>query len=100
MIGNIKTITEDYNRPFDGQIKDVRVYHHILTSEEVVELYNGGTQDYSQVTDGMVFQGIAINSDLGDASSLDGQEIPSGNKYFDNVNRYVGEPNGSPLIRE
>jgi hypothetical protein len=100
MVGNVKTNSEDYDRPFDGQIKDVRVYHHILTAAEITELYNGGIQDYSLVTDGMVFQAFAINSDLGDAASLDGQEIPSGNKYFDNVNRYVGEPNGSPVIRE
>jgi hypothetical protein len=99
-IGNAKTATVDYTYTFGGRIEDVRVYKRALTQAEITELYNGGVPDYDIVTDDMIFQAITINSDLGDAASLDGQEIPEGHNYIDNVMRVVGVPNGSPLIRE
>lgn len=88
-----------YGRGVDAVLKGARFYaNKILTQAEVTQLYNAGRNDYSTLTDGLVFQAFAINSDLGDAASLDGQQIPAENKFFDNVLRMVGEPHGSPLI--
>ena len=99
VIGNMRSQVTNYTQAFDGLIKDVRVYNQILTQAEILEIYNGGVQDYSVATDGLVFQAFTISSDLGDASSLNGQEIPVGNKYFDNILRCAGEPHGAPIIR-
>ena len=99
LIGNLKTPTLDYVNGFDGKIKDVRVYSRILTQEEITEL-SSATAYASAVIGGLVFQGMAISADLGDAASLDGDEIPTGNNYFDNVGRFVGSPIGAPVIRE
>jgi hypothetical protein len=98
VIGNELTATIPMNLPFNGKIKDVRIYNQILTSAEITELYNSGSQDYDLVTDGLVFQAFTINSDLGDATTLNGQQIPDGNNYLDNVLRMVGEPNSTPTI--
>lgn len=94
VIGN----TGAYLNGVDGILKDVRVYDKILTPAEVSTLYNNGVMDTSLVTDHLVFQGLAINSDLGDKSTLNGQQIPNDNKFFENILRRVGVPRGSPLI--
>lgn len=100
MIGAVKTLTENYLYPPTGKLFDARIYHGILSASEFLAIYNGGTPSmFAGKKDGLVFQAFAINSDLGDASSLDGQQIPDGNNYFDNIMRYVGEPVAAPIIR-
>lgn len=94
VIGN----TGAYANGVDAILKDVRFHDRILAPSEVLTLYNGGVGDTSLVTDGLVFQGLAINSDLGDASTFNGQQIPTDNKFFENILRRVGEPRGTPLI--
>jgi hypothetical protein len=96
VIGNRTTFGGEYDRAFDGQIADARIYNRILTSEEVSELADAAAYE-NVVTDGLVFQGVAFHSDLG---SLDGQQLPSGSKFFENVYRNVGDPHDAPIIRE
>lgn len=51
-VGNISsTGTSDWNRTFNGEIKDVRIYNRVLTSDEILDLHNGIT-----VIDGIVFE--------------------------------------------
>lgn len=90
--------TGQYANGLNGILKDVRFYDRILTADEIATLYNNGVMDTSVVTDDLVFQGPCINSDLGDANSLNGLPIPSGNNFLDNILRRVGEPRGTPLI--
>lgn len=100
VLGSIKTSTLDYEWTLDGKVADARIYHRILTPDEILEIYNDGVIDMLAGPKDMVFQAVTVNSDLGDSTSLNGLEIPDGNKYFDNILRYVGEINGSPIIRE
>lgn len=97
IIGN----TGQYANGINAILEDVRFYKNkILTASEVEELYNDGIPDTSIVTDALSFQAFAINSDLGDGSSLDGQQIPAGNNFFDNVLLMPGVPHGNPVIEE
>jgi len=100
VLGSYKNNAGNYSNSTDGILYDPRIYHRILTPSEAVALYNAGVVNTSLVTEGIVFQGLAINSDLGDASSLNGQQIPTGNKFFENILRMVGETHGSPLINQ
>lgn len=100
VLGSMKTSTLDYDWTLDGKIFDARIYHRILSSDEIADIYNGGVKDMLAGPKDMVFQAVTINSDLGDSTSLDGMEIPEGNNYFENILRYVGKPNGNPIIRE
>ena len=99
MIGNIKTATEDYNRAFDGKIFDPRIYNRILSAAEVTTLYNSGTPDHTLVTDGLVFQGMSVYADAGDAASLAGTVLSSTDRLVENIIRAVGIPSGSPTLR-
>ena len=96
MIGNIKTATEDYDRPFDGKIFDPRVYGRILTLAEAQTLYNIRVPLETLVTDGLVFQGLATYSDRPFTA---GTVLSSTDKLVENILRAVGIPNGSPTIR-
>ena len=88
VIGNWKTVTHDYDRPFDGEIADFRVYDRILTAAEALAYHNGGT-----VTDGMVFQGPCVRtSEL--ARFID--KSLAGKKLIDNMFGAVGVVNGNP----
>lgn len=98
VVGNIKTPARDYIDGIDGIIKDVRIYNRILTPAEALQLYNAGAYAVS-VTDGLMFQGITVSSELGTAVDLNGTPIPAGNKYFENTFSNVGTDIGSPLIR-
>lgn len=87
-----------YANSIDGMLKDVRVYNRVLSASEVATLYNNGVMDTSLVTNGMVFQGLCINSDLGDKSTLNNQQLPADNKFFENIFRRVGEIKATPTI--
>ena len=97
IIGNVKTQSEDYNRPFDGKIKDVRVYNRILSAAEITTLYNGGTPDMDLVTDGLQFQAFVVPTfrltDFVDAT------LTSDMKVRDRIHGVVGTPHGSPIGR-
>lgn len=99
MIGNLLSDTLDYARPFDGKIFDARVYDHELTQAEVTALYNGGTASALVATDGLLFQGPAVNADLGDDASLAGTVLSSAYHLLDNAYRAVGVPHSAPVLR-
>ena len=99
VIGNVNSVAYPYDHPFDGKIFDPRVYNRILSAAEVTTLYNAGTPDHTLVTDGLVFQGMAVYADLGDDTSLAGTVLSSTDRLTENILRAVGIPNGSPTIR-
>lgn len=99
VVGNVNSSTFEWNHPFDGKIFDPRVYNRILSAAEVTTLYNAGTPDHTLVTSGLVFQGMAVYADKGDAASLAGTVLSSTDKLTENILRAVGTPNGSPTIR-
>ena len=91
VVGNLKNSAYDYNRPFDGLIKDVRVYNVILTQAEATSLAAGGN-----VTRGMVFQGPCVRtSELADFEDL----TLTTEKLIDNMYGQVGTPNNSVITR-
>ncbi|MCK4825470.1 LamG domain-containing protein, partial [bacterium] len=92
VIGNVKTATEDYFRPFDGLIKDVRVYNVILTQAEATSLAAGGN-----VTRGMVFQGPCVRTD--DLDYFEDRTLTSVDRLIDNMFGCVGTPNNTVITR-
>jgi len=100
IVGNIKTSTIDYEYPFDGKIKDVRIYdmdqQGLTPAALAAAIYAegaGGTAYY----DGMVFQAFAVRtSELTDYTDL---TLTSSTKLLDAYLGYVGTPNGSPISR-
>ena len=98
-IGNIKTATLSYVRPFDGKIKDARIYDIDKASATATELAAAlyaegaaGTGNYQ----GMVFQAFACRTEnltaYIDLTLTD-------EKVLDAYNGYIGTPNGSPVVR-
>jgi hypothetical protein len=100
VIGNIKTESLNFPRPFDGKIADVRVYDRLLSQDEVTTLYNAGVEDDSIMTDGLVFHGPAVLADRGDAASLAGTVLSSADRLLENVYRAAGVVNDSPVLRD
>lgn len=98
-IGNASSLSVPYGGCFDGKIFDPRIYNRILTADEVATLYNAGVPDHTLVTDGLVFQGLAVYADKGDADSLDGTSLSSSDRLVENILRAVGIPHGAPVIR-
>lgn len=95
VIGNRHTDTKDYDMPWKGQIKEVRVYNRILTQDEVDELYNSGTPDaLGGPTSGLVFQGPVIPTNM--LPLYDGVTLTSKLKILDNIFGAVGTPVGTP----
>ena len=97
VIGNTKSPSENYNRPVDGEVKDVRIYNRILSAAEVTTLYNSGTADASLVTDGLVFQAPCVRTNQ--LSDYVGGTLTTGMNVLDNVYGIVGFPNGTPTGR-
>jgi hypothetical protein len=75
------------------------MYNRILSAAEVTTLYNAGVPDVSRETDGLVFQGLSVYADQGDADSLAGTTLTTDDRLVENILRAVGIPNGSPIIR-
>lgn len=99
LIGNVKTAAVDYIWGVDGKVFDVRVKDGIWTAAEVLAMYNAGVPDETLVTDGILFQGPAIQTDVGDATSLAGFTLGSTSRLPENALRAVGIPHGAPVIR-
>lgn len=90
-IGNWKTATNDYNRPFDGLIKEVQVHNVNLTQAEATTLAGGG-----EVTRGLVFQAPCVRTrELSDFEDL----TLTTEKLLDNIFGMVGTPHGSVVTR-
>lgn len=97
VIGNIKSVNNDYNKAFDGKIKDVRIYNRILSAAEVTTLYNGGTPDMDLVTDGLQFQAFVVPTFR--LSSFVDATLTSSMKVRDRIYGVVGTPHGAPVGR-
>lgn len=92
ILGNIFTNGYDYNRPFDGLIKDARIYNRVISEAEVQSLAAGGT-----VTSGLIFQAPAVyNSDVEEFTD---KTLDVTDKVIESVGLKVGTPHGSPITR-
>jgi len=97
-IGNAKTATMDWSRPFYGKILDCRVYGSILSSANATTLYNSGTFDSSLlVNDDLDFQAACVKTT--DASGFTDAAFSSTDRVIDNIFGYVGTPNNGPTGR-
>lgn len=92
ILGNMYTFTYEYNRPFDGLIKDARIYNRVLAEAEVQSLVAGGT-----VTDGLLFQAPAVyDTDVADFTD---KTLAETDKVIEGITSRVGKPHGSPITR-
>jgi hypothetical protein len=96
ILGNVKTIAHDYDLPFDGQIKDVRIYNRILTAAEIATIYADGAVAPT-VTSGLVFQPFCVRTrDVTDYTDL---TLTSEDTLIDNIYGCIGVPHGDPITR-
>ena len=98
-VGNNSQLSSPYGGSLNGKLFDPRMYNRILSAAEVTTLYNAGVPDETLVTDGLVFQGLAVYADQGDDASLAGTVLTSTDRLIENALRAVGIPHGSPVIR-
>ena len=92
IIGNVHSIGYEYNRPFDGLIKDARIYNRVLSEAEVQSLAAAGT-----VTSGMLFQAPAVY-DV-DVATFTDKTLAETDKVIEGVVQRVGTPHGTPITR-
>lgn len=92
LVGNLKTESIDYTWPFDGLIKDARVYNRILTGTEAAILASGGA-----VTDGLVFQSPCVRTKQ--LPYYTDKSLSAEDKLLDNLFNAVGSPHGAPVTR-
>ena len=97
MIGNINTITQNYNGAWGGKIKNARIYNRILSATEVITLYNAGVPDETLVTNGLVFQGLMVQTSR--LAEYVDHDLTDGMNIIDNVHWVVGSPHGTPTGR-
>lgn len=79
---------------FVGQLKDIRIFNKIISQSEAATLNSGGAGG-AGVTDGMIFQAFFVRSD--DHAAYVGKTLVSDDKLIDNVNGYIGTPNGGSV---
>jgi hypothetical protein len=89
VVGNLHG---DYDYPFDGEIKDVRVYEVILTQAEATALDAG-----TNVTRGLVFH--APNVRTREIDDWEDKTLTAADRLIDNMYGVVGTPHGSPICR-
>ena len=94
-IGNFaNTLGFPYASPFDGMIKDARVYTGTLDHAALAAaLHTEGTYGYDN-TDGAVF--IAGYCRAVDQAAYDGTVLAEADKVLDGFSGYVGTPLGGP----
>jgi hypothetical protein len=97
VVGNVKTLTHDYDWGFDGKIFDARIYDRIITDAEALALYNGGDPDPSLVTDGLIFQAFAVRTD--EVSDFVDVQLNNTDWVFENVYKSVGRIISAPTGR-
>lgn len=88
-IGNRKSATTDYDRPFVGGLKDLRLYNRVLTASEIATIYNAGAGGVS-VSDGLIFQGPVCYKSK--EAEYNGAILTTDKKLLDNIHGAVGEP--------
>jgi hypothetical protein len=96
VIGNVKSATLNYERAFDGQIADVRVYDRILSATEAAQIHTEGIGG-TGVLDGLIFQGPAVRTK--ELSLYTDLTLTSDYNVLDAMYGYVGRPSGSPISR-
>jgi len=96
--GGLFTIGNIYDNatPFDGIIKDARVYNRILSDAEILQIYNEGVGG-SGVTSGLIFQGTCVRT--GDLAYFTDHALLSTDRLIDNIYGEIGKPTGSPITR-
>lgn len=83
-----------YYDQFVGQLKDIRIFNSILSQSQSAKLNSDGAGG-AGVTDGMIFQAFFVRSD--DHAAYVGKTLNSDDKLMDNVNGYIGIPNGGSV---
>lgn len=96
LIGNTKTVTQDYPSPLYGSIKDLRIYNVIKTAAQVAALNTAGAYEMSD-TAGMVFQAPTVRTK--ELTYWTDHTLLTGDRIIDNVFGNVGAAHGSPIIR-
>lgn len=91
-VGNTKTATINWTWPFDGLIKDVRVFDVILTQANATTLEGGGDVD-----DGLVFQAPCVRTN--DLDYFEDRTLTSVDRLIDNMYGCVGVPNNTVITR-
>lgn len=96
IIGNEITATIPSTIPFNGKIKDVRIYNRVISSTEALAIYNAGAYGVGN-TDGLVFQAPCVRTKQ--LSYYTDKTLTSADKLIDNIYGAIGTPNGSPITR-
>lgn len=93
VVGNALTNNpQSLNFAWNGKIYDPRIYDHLLSAEDITELYNSGVPDPTLVPDGLVFQGLCVPTE--NLDDYIGHTLTPELKVLDNVFQGVGIPNG------
>jgi hypothetical protein len=93
VIGNYHTNTQNYGMPFNGKIKDVRIFNRIITHTEVDQLWatmGGGVLDNSVGTNGITFWGPCVTEK---EESTDWHVVTTSefDKFLENMYGAVGQ---------
>ena len=79
--------------PFDGIIRDVRVYNRILAAGEILDLYNSKGADHNDY--GLVFH-VPMISAAG-LQTFGGGTLTNTSYVYDRISGLQGTPSGSPV---
>lgn len=99
-IGNINTVTITRHRPFDGKIKDARIYNMNNATDTAAALAAGITAEGAGGTgflDGVVFQAFGVRD--ADYANYENLVLTSDDKLLDVYGGFVGNPQGVPVAR-
>lgn len=88
--------TPAFQSPYNGKIKDARIYNRILSSSEIAQIYSEGAGG-TGVTSGMVFQGPVVKTK--DLAYFTDHTMLSTDRVAENIYQMIGKPTGSPIIR-
>lgn len=82
---------------FYGNIKDVRIYNRVLSTDEIQSLYDlGGRQN--QISTGSLYKGLVLDMPLNSKSERVGTSIITGNdSTIDTVGNWVNDGSGATL---
>jgi len=98
MLINVKTVTLDWPRNFDGIVKNFGIYNRILAASEILAPTEPTPFDLGvSSTDGLVFLAPAILDEQ--VATYTDATLTAVDKVLDAVYGAVGTPHGSPIIR-